>query len=247
MPDETKPEGATAPPTGEPEAPAVSEAKPSEGKPANARPVEAKPAEAKPAAEAKPLAAAKPAAPAAAAAPKAPPPPKAPPVAPTPWEGELPARLKAKFGAAVLESSTFLGQNYFVVEAARIEEICFFLRDDEQYNMLADLTAVDYPKKDKRFEVVYQLYSFPKNERLRVKAAVAESEPISTVVKVWIAANWLEREAYDMFGISFEGHPDLRRILLPEDWQGFPLRKDHHILQQDDQWVRENLNIESGQ
>ena len=155
--------------------------------------------------------------------------------------------MKARFGAAILEASTFLGQNYFVVEAAQIEEICFFLRDDEQYNMLADLTAVDYPKKDKRFEVVYQLYSFPKNERLRVKAAVADKEPISTVVKVWIAANWLEREAYDMFGITFAGHPDLRRILLPEGWQGFPLRKDHHILQQDDQWVRENLNIESGQ
>jgi len=187
--------------------------------------------------DAKPAAAApKPAAPAKPAGP-----------APVPWEGELVARTKARFGAAILEASTFLGQNYFVVEAARIEEICFFLRDDEQYNMLADLTAVDYPKKDKRFEVVYQLYSFPKNERLRVKAAVADKEPISTVVKVWITANWLEREAYDMFGIPFAGHPDLRRILLPEDWQGFPLRKDHHILQQDDQWVRENLNIESGQ
>src|ERR1022692_4107856 len=141
--------------------------------------------------------------------------------APVPWESELVARMKARFGAAVIEASSFLGQNYFVVEAARIEEICFFLRDDEQYNMLADLTAVDYPKKDKRFEVIYQLYSFPKNERLRVKAAVADKEPISTVVKVWIAANWLEREAYDMFGIPFAGHPDLRRILLPEDWQGF--------------------------
>jgi len=213
MPDETKPEGAAAPP-----------------------PTEPKP-------EAKPAAATPPPA----AAPKPAPPPKAPPVAPVPWEGELVARMKAQFGAAILEASTFLGQNYFVVEAAKIEEICFFLRDDEQYNMLADLTAVDYPKKPKRFEVIYQLYSFPKNERLRVKAAVADNEPISTVVKVWIAANWLEREAYDMFGIAFAGHPDLRRILLPEGWQGFPLRKDHHILQQDDQWVRENLNIESGQ
>jgi NADH-quinone oxidoreductase subunit C len=219
MPDETKQaEGAAAPPPAEP-------------KP------EVKP-DAKPAAATPPLAA---------AAPKPAPPPKAPPVAPVPWEGELVGRMKAQFGGAILEASTFLGQNYFVVDAAKIEEICFFLRDDEQYNMLADLTAVDYPKKPKRFEVIYQLYSFPKNERLRVKAAVADNEPIATVVKVWIAANWLEREAYDMFGITFAGHPDLRRILLPEGWQGFPLRKDHHILQQDDQWVRENLNIESGQ
>ncbi len=198
-----------------------------------------------PAENAKPAAATPP--PAVAAPPKPAPPAKPAGPAPVPWEGELTARLKARFGAAILEASTFLGQNYFVVHAARIEEICFFLRDDEQYNMLADLTAVNYPKKDKRFEVVYQLYSFPKNERLRVKAAVADNEPISTVVQVWKAANWLEREAYDMFGIPFAGHPDLRRILLPEGWQGFPLRKDHHILQQDDQWVRENLNIESGQ
>jgi len=223
MPDETKPEGAAAPPPagGEPKALAPDGA-------GNAKPAVAAP-------------------PPAAAAPKPAPPAKPAGPAPVPWESELAARMKTRFGAAILEASTFLGQNYFVVEAARIEEICFFLRDDEQYNMLADLTAVDYPKKDKRFEVVYQLYSFPKNERLRVKAAVADNEPISTVVKVWIAANWLEREAYDMFGITFAGHPDLRRILLPEGWQGFPLRKDQHILQQDDQWVRENLNIESGQ
>lgn len=155
------------------------------------------------------------------------------------------ARLKTQFGAAIREASTYLGQNYLVVDPASILEICGALRDDEQYNMLADLTAADYPKKPERFEVIYQLYSFPRNERLRVKAATAEK--IASVVDIWKAADWLEREAYDMFGVIFEGHPDLRRILLPEEWQGFPLRKDHHILQQDDQWVRENLGIESGQ
>ena len=157
------------------------------------------------------------------------------------------ARLKARFGEAIQEALSYLGQNYFVVDASQIEAICLYLRDTEQYNMLTDLTAVDYPKKPKRFEIIYQLYSFPRNERLRLKAAIAENESISTVVPVWITANWLEREVYDMFGVTFAGHPDLRRILLPEEWQGFPLRKDYPILQQDDQWVRENLNIESGQ
>ena len=186
-----------------------------------------------------PPAAAQPAAP--------PPPPKAPVPTPVAWDSEVVTRLKTRFGEAIQEAMSYLGQNYLVVDATQIEAICLYLRDSEQYNMLADLTAVDYPKKPKRFEIIYQLYSFPHNERLRVKAAVAEDESISTVVPVWITANWLEREVYDMFGVTFAGHPDLRRILLPEEWQGFPLRKDYPILQQDDQWVRENLNIESGQ
>lgn len=186
----------------------------------------------------------KPAAPQA-AKPAAPPPAKPAGPAPQPWESEMAGRLKARFGSAIREASTYLGQNYLVVDPAAIVEICYALRDDEQFNMLVDLTAADYPKKPERFEIIYQLYSFPRNERLRVKAAVAGK--IASVVEIWKTADWLEREAYDMFGVTFEGHPDLRRILLPEEWQGFPLRKDHHILQQDDQWVRENLGIESGQ
>ena len=177
--------------------------------------------------------------------PAAPPKPAGP--APQPWENEMVARLRARFGEAILESSTYLGQNYLVIDAARNVEICGRLKQEEQFNMLADLTAVDYPKRPKRFEVSYQLYSFPRNERLRVKAPVAETEPIQSVISVWKGANWLEREAFDMFGIRFQGHPDLRRILLPEDWEGHPLRKDYGILQQDVKWVRENLHIESGQ
>jgi NADH-quinone oxidoreductase subunit C len=219
MPDETKPDATPTP------APPAAEA---------AKPVaeEAKPAAAAPAAPAAP----KPAAPA-----------KAPVPTPQPWDSDIAKRMKERFGDAILEATSYLGDNFLVVEAARIEEICFSLRDDEKFNMLTDLTAADYPKKDKRFEVIYQLYSFSVNQRLRVKAAVAENEPIATVIPVWKGANWMEREVYDMFGVTFSGHPDLRRILLPEEWQGFPLRKDMHILQQDDQWVRENLNIESGQ
>ncbi len=222
MADEIKPEGA---------APPVPPTPPGDAKPAATPPAAAKPAA--------PTAAAKPAAP--------PPPPKAPVPTPQPWAGDVPDRMKARFGEAILESMTYLGDHYFVVDAAKIEDVLTSLRDDEQYSMLADLTAVDYPKKPKRFEIIYQLYSVPLNQRLRVKASVGEDESIATAVPVWKSANWLEREAYDMFGVNFAGHPDLRRILLPEEWVGFPLRKDHHILKQDDQWVRENLNIESGQ
>jgi len=113
--------------------------------------------------------------------------------------------------------------------------------------LLSDLTAVDWPKREKRFDVILNLYSFAKNERLRLKIHAAADEPVPSVAGVWGTANWLEREAYDMFGIVFDGHPNLKRILLPDEWQGHPLRKDYDILTQDTAWVRENLGIESGQ
>jgi len=121
------------------------------------------------------------------------------------------------------------------------------LREEEKFDMLADLTAVDWPKREKRFDVVLNLYSFSKNERLRLKVWVADAEDVPSVVSVWPTANWQEREVFDMFGIVFSGHPNLKRILLPDEWQGYPLRKDYDILQQDTAWVRENLGIESGQ
>jgi NADH-quinone oxidoreductase subunit C len=94
---------------------------------------------------------------------------------------------------------------------------------------------------------VLNLYSFAKNERLRLKVHAADGEEVPSVFGVWRTADWLEREAFDMFGIIFAGHPNLKRILLPDEWQGFPLRKDYDILQQDTAWVQENLGIESGQ
>lgn len=138
-------------------------------------------------------------------------------------------------------------QAILVVDAARLVEICQFTRDEEQFNFLADLTAVDWPRREKRFDVVLNLYSFQKNERLRIKAHAADGEPVPSVTGVWSTANWLEREAFDMFGIIFAGHPNLTRILMPDEWQGFPLRKDYDILTQDTAWIRENLGIESGQ
>jgi NADH-quinone oxidoreductase subunit C len=156
-------------------------------------------------------------------------------------------RYKARFGDAILESWLDRQQAILVVKRERLLEIAEYTRDDEKFDMLTDLTAVDWPKREKRFDVVLNLYSFPKNERLRIKAQIAESEPVPTMETVWPTANWLERECYDMYGIVFEGHSYLKRLLLPEEWQGYPLRKDYDILLQDEAWIRENLGIESGQ
>jgi NADH-quinone oxidoreductase subunit C len=205
---------------------------------------------AKPAAPAgaAPAAPAKPAAPAAAAAkPAAPAAPKEAPPKPVPLENEFVAKLKAKFGDAIREAWIDRKQSILVVELKDLLTLARYFRDEEKYDFLTDLTAVDWPKREKRFDVVWNLYSFAKNERLRLKAHAAENENVPSVTGIWPVANWMEREAYDMFGIRFEGHPDLRRILLPDEWQGFPLRKDYDILKQDQDWVRENLGIESGQ
>src|ERR1700704_6330942 len=186
-------------------------------------------------------------APVAPARPAAPAPPKLPVVLQTPLNNDMVARYRAKFGAAVLDAIEDRKQAILVVERGRLAEIAQYTRDEEKFEMLSDLTAVDWPKREKRFDVVLNLYSFAKNDRLRLKTQAAEGEEVPSVVGVWVAANWLEREVFDMFGIIFSGHPDLRRILLPDEWQGYPLRKDYDILQQDTAWVRENLGIESGQ
>src|SRR6202050_2431112 len=203
-------------------------------------------AESKPVAPGAPVE--KPAAPAAPAAPKAAAPPaKEAPPKPLPLDNELVQRLKARFGDAIREATLDRKQAIVTIAAEQLREISRYCRDDEKFDMLVDLTAVDWPKRERRFDVVVILYSFAKNERLRLKAHIGENEPIASVVSLWPVANWLEREAFDMFGIPFTGHPDLRRILLPEEWQGYPLRKDYDILKQDTAWVRENLGIESGQ
>lgn len=198
------------------------------------RPAAAAPAA--PAVPAKPAVAAKPAVPAKPAAP-----------APEPWDAPLPNGLKNRFGSAVREASTYLGQNYLVIDAAVIHDVLQLLRDEEQFDYCVDITAVHYPKRDEQFDVVWILYSFAKNERIRVKTQVKDGDSVPSAVPLWPTANWLERECYDMFGIRFEGHPDLRRILLPDGWNGYPLRKDYNILQQDTEWVHANLHIESGQ
>jgi NADH-quinone oxidoreductase subunit C len=205
------------------------------------------PASTAPPVSAPPAKPAGPGAPAAPPKPAAPAPPKPPVVLQTPLDNELVKRFRAKFGAALLEALEDRKQAILTVDRAQLVEISQYLRDEEKFDMLANLTAVDWPKREKRFDVVLDLYSFPKNERLRVKVHAADAEAVPSVVTVWPAANWQEREVFDMFGIVFSGHPDLKRILLPDEWQGYPLRKDYDILQQDTAWVRENLGIESGQ
>jgi len=189
--------------------------------------------------------AAKPTAP---AAPKAAaPPPKEPAIKPLPLDNELVQRLKARFGDAIREATLDRKQAIVTIAVDQLREISRYCRDDEKFDMLVDLTAVDWHKREKRFDVILILYSFAKNERVRLKAHAGENEPVPSVCEIWPAANWLERECYDMFGMVFEGHPKLTRILMPDEWQGYPLRKDYDILKQDTDWVRENLGIESGQ
>jgi NADH-quinone oxidoreductase subunit C len=152
-------------------------------------------------------------------------------------------KLKEKFGEAVLEASEFLSQLSIVVNAAQIVEICESLRDDAEtpFNYLSDLTCVHYPdNKATPFEVVYQLYSISKNERVRLKLD-ANSQGVESVTSVWPAANWLEREVYDLFGVVFHNHPDLRRILLPPDWEGHPLRKDYPLEFVENRWTEKHL------
>ena len=166
--------------------------------------------------------------------------------APEPWNSSMIGRLKEQYGSGI-DPLTYLGQNYMVVDSSLIPELLQVLRDQEEFDYCVDVTALHYPEREKQFDVVWILYSHPRNERIRVKTMIADGEVIPSCVSVWATANWLEREVYDMFGIRFEGHPDLKRILLPDGWKGHPLRKDYGIIQQDNEWVQINLGIESGQ
>jgi NADH-quinone oxidoreductase subunit C len=189
--------------------------------------------------------AAKPAAPKPAAHAAPPKPPAT--MAATPWDSDLTHEIKERFGDQISETSTYLGQNFVVCKPEAAAPVIEYLKLEADFDYLVDLTAVDWPKRAERFDVVYILYSFPRNERMRVKIQIADGYQPESMVRVHLTANWLEREVFDMFGIEFAGHPDMRRILMPEEWEGYPLRKDYGIIQQDQRWVQENLSIESGQ
>ena len=139
------------------------------------------------------------------------------------------ARLERQFSGKVGDFKGEVKEPYLTVDALSIVGVCRFLRDDAdlQFAVLSDLTALDWPKEEK-FQVVYHLFSYSDNHQIVLKVDLPRDNPkIATVEGVWKVANWFEREVYDLFGVIFEGHSDLRRIMLPEDWVGYPLRKDY--------------------
>lgn len=153
-------------------------------------------------------------------------------------------RLRARFPDAITEATEFLGQLSARVERARIVEVCDALKRDAEtpFDLLCDLTCVHYPENfDAPFEVVYNLYSISANARVRLKVAATAEEGVESVTSVWPTADWLEREAYDLFGVKFLNHPDLRRLLLPPDWEGHPLRKDYPLEAMENDWTTRHL------
>ncbi|MBI3794532.1 MAG: NADH-quinone oxidoreductase subunit C [Nitrospinae bacterium] len=148
---------------------------------------------------------------------------------------ELSERIKRLLPDAVLSAGSSLGQQYVVVRREAVVEAMRKLRDDETmlFNFMMDLTAVDYLGKrahDARYEIVYHLYSLKHHHRIRVKVSVGADDPsLDSIVPVWKGADWFEREAWDLYGITFKGHPNLKRILLYEEFVGHPLRKDYPI------------------
>jgi NADH-quinone oxidoreductase subunit C len=144
---------------------------------------------------------------------------------------EIFEKLREKFGGAIIEFKDEKPSDAIIqIAPDKVDEICLHLRDSEefQFDFLNCLTGLDNP--DRTLSAVYNLFSFPKRHKVTLKATVAREQPdIKSVAGIWLAANWHEREAYDIIGINFVGHPDLRRILLPYDWEGYPLRKDYEV------------------
>jgi NADH-quinone oxidoreductase subunit C len=141
--------------------------------------------------------------------------------------------LQSKFGGAVEPGSGFRGEATVIVRKAQIVDVCTFLRDDPGlcFDSMRDLCGADYYRPDDRFEVIYNLYSIPHKRRLRLKVRIDEADMhVASVAGIWTTADWLERETYDMYGIIFDGHPDLRRIFMPEEFAYHPLRKDFPLM-----------------
>ena len=141
------------------------------------------------------------------------------------------ASLQAAIPGAVLLVSYWVGDWSIVVPVAAAIDVLRYLRTsaDAVFDTCSDVTATDWPLRPERFDIIYCLYSTVHRHRVRVKIRAAELEAVASVTDIWSAANWLEREMYDMFGVNLTGHPDRRRILMPDDWQGFPQRKDYPL------------------
>jgi len=140
------------------------------------------------------------------------------------------AALESAEPGAIVAGKLDRGEVTLEIACDRILAACRYLYDEEQFDRLADLTAVDWHPKEPRFEVVYHLHSMTRNLRLRLKCRVSgNAAQIDSVTSIWRSADWHEREVFDLFGVAFRGHPNLRRIMLPEDWEGHPLRKDYPV------------------
>jgi NADH-quinone oxidoreductase subunit C len=175
----------------------------------------------------------------------APPPRKGPSITTEITGDPLVDRIKKQFGGAITEAVATLGQQVLRVKRDSYLSLCRFLRDsgDVRFDMCNDLTAVHWPERQgEEFEVVVNLYSVASNRRLRLKVSLADGQSCPSITPLWSGANWMEREVYDMFGIRFDGHPDLRRILLPPDWPGHPLRKEYPIEYRDNEWTDKHLD-----
>ena len=140
-------------------------------------------------------------------------------------------KVREAFGTQILETLVFRGEVTHVVDRANVRNLCNFLKIDPDLGMnyIVDVVGADYYGNDPRFEVVYHLYSIRKKHRIRIKVRVNEGETVPSVTSIWPGADWPEREVYDMYGIAFDGHPNMKRIYMAEDWEGYPLRKDYPL------------------
>ena len=210
--------------TGQPTAPAAE---------AVAAKTPAAPAAAKPAAPASGAVAA-PAAKAAAAHDTKPAPPAGPTDPPPPAGADVPAFISAAQSAVpggVTQLSFYVGDWTMIVPATKLLDVARYLRDtpEAEFDFCSDVTASDWPTRPQRFDVIYCLFSTRHRKRVRLKVRASDTEPVPSVSGIWPAANWLEREVYDLFGVNFTGHPNRKRILMPDDWQGHPQRKDYPL------------------
>lgn len=137
-------------------------------------------------------------------------------------------RIKKKYSEAVRGTGSFRDQHWVEIDSGHLVEICSWLREDpvNSYDLLLDVTAIHWPDDPQPMQMIYHLYSSQHNDRLRLKTRTGDTGPVPTLSDIWKAADWNERETYDMFGIEFDGHPDLRRILMPDEYTDFPLRKE---------------------
>ena len=165
---------------------------------------------------------------------------------------KTPDRVREHFPDGLLNVQQAHGETTLIVQRLSLQEIMKFLQEDTDlaYDYLVDITVVDYlsmpdvvEQYQARFMLVYHLYSHKHNVRVRVKTPLAEGETVPSMIPLWKAAGWLEREVYDMFGIEFEGHPDMRRILMPDDFEGHPLRKDYPLKGRGE---RSSFNFDTG-